>query len=192
MPKRSGAPASLNPGSRLIGILCTWRFDNQKSTLENRRMPEQSLLTDEIRALQGPATVMLPVEVTPRAVQRAMDVYLGHHEDAPDEPGSPVPGYVLAALDSESEPPALPTLLPNSLLISNEWSFERPLRLGEKLDVAYRITGISERFGGRFGYSIDFRTEDEFTDSSGAVVARSARNMMQYDASEARDEGAEG
>ncbi len=154
-------------------------------------MPDESLLTDEISALVGLATPMLPVEVTPRAVQRAMDVYLGHHDGAPTAPGSSVPGYVLAALDSESEPPPLPNLLPNSLLISNEWSFERPLRLGEKLDVAYRITGISERFGGRFGYSIDFRTEDEFVDSTGAVVARSARSMMQYDASQARAEGVE-
>lgn len=154
-------------------------------------MPDESLLTDEVRALQGRATPMLPVEVTPRAVQRAMDVYLGHHDGAPTEPGAVVPGYVLAALDSESEPPPLPNLLPNSLLISNEWSFERPLRLGEKLDVAYRITGIAERFGGRFGYSIDFRTEDEFIDASGAVVARSARNMMLYDASGAHDEGGE-
>jgi hypothetical protein len=146
-------------------------------------------LTDDIRDLVGRAMPMLPVEVTLRAVQRAMDVYLGHHDGAPTELGAPVPGYVLAALDSESEPPPLPNVLPNSLLISNEWSFERPLRLGEKLDVAYRITGISERFGGRFGYSIDFRTEDEFLDATGAVIARSARNMMQYDASAARDEG---
>lgn len=152
-------------------------------------MPDESLLTDEIRALQGQATPMLPVEVTLRAVQRAMDVYLGNHDGAPTAQGAVVPGYVLAALDSESEPPPLPNLLPNSLLISNEWSFERPLRLGETLEVAYRITAISERFGGRFGYSIDFRTEDEFIDSTGAVVARSARNMMQYDAAEARDGG---
>jgi hypothetical protein len=154
-------------------------------------VPEESLLTDEIRALVGTAVPMLPVEVTLRAVQRAMDVYLGHHDGTAAEPGAPVPGYVLAALDSESEPPPLPAILPNSLLISNEWSFERPLRLGERLDVAYRITGISERFGGRFGYSIDFRTEDEFLDATGAVVARSARNMMQYDASQARAEGGE-
>lgn len=154
-------------------------------------MPDESLLTPEVRALEGVSTAMEPVQVTARAVQRAMDVYLGHHDGAPTEPGAVVPGYVLAALDSESEPPPLPSLLPNSLLISNEWSFERPLRLGEQLSVAYRITSISERFGGRFGYSIDVRTEDEFSDATGAVVARSARSMMQYDASQARDAGGE-
>jgi hypothetical protein len=154
-------------------------------------VPDESLLTPEVRALEGVSTAMEPVQVTARAVQRAMDVYLGHHDGAPTEPGAVVPGYVLAALDSESEPPPLPSLLPNSLLISNEWSFERPLRLGEQLSVAYRITSISERFGGRFGYSIDVRTEDEFSDATGAVVARSARSMMQYDASQARDAGGE-
>ena len=155
-------------------------------------MPDKSLLTDDVRALVGRATAMLPVQVTLRAVQRAMDVYLGHQDGAPTEPGASVPGYVLAALDSESEPEPLPPVLPNSLLISNEWSFERPLRLGEELAVSYRITNISERFGGRFGYSIDFRSEEEFVDSSGAVVARSGRAMMQYDASEAPDDEAEG
>jgi len=154
-------------------------------------MPDESLLTDEVRALQGRATPMLPVQVTPRAVRRAMDVYLGHHDGAAAEPGSPVPGYVIAALDSESELPPLPDLLPNSLLISNEWSFERPLRLGEELSLTHRIAGISERFGGRFGYSIDFRSETEFRDAAGEVVARTAMTMMQYDASEARGEGGE-
>ena len=155
-------------------------------------MPDESLLTDEVRALVGRATPMLPVQVTLRAVQRALDVYLGNHESAPTTPGANVPGYVLAALDSESEPEPLPSVLPNSLLISNEWSFERPLRLGEELAVNYRITSISERFGGRFGYSIDFRSEEEFVDETGAVVARSGRSMMQYDAAEARGEEVEG
>jgi hypothetical protein len=148
-------------------------------------MPEASLLTDEIRALIGQRTELLPVQVTIRAVRRALDVYLGQLEASFQE-GDDVPGYVLAALDSESEPPALPVLLPNSLLISNEWEFERPLRLGEQLNVAYRIVDISERFGGRFGYSLDFRSEEEFSDASGAVVARSGRSMMQYDAREAQ------
>lgn len=154
-------------------------------------MPEESLLTDDVRALAGRVTPMLPVQVTLRAVQRAMDVYLGHHQGAPTEPGANVPGYVLAALDSESEPDPLPAVLPNSLLISNEWSFERPLRLGEELAVNYRVTSIAERFGGRFGYSIDFRSEEEFVDATGAVVARSGRSMMQYDVSDARGQDVE-
>lgn len=151
-------------------------------------MPEASLLTPDIRALIGVPTPMEPVKVTQRAVRRAVEVFTGRR--SPDyAEGEPVPGYALAALDSESEPPPLPTLMPQSLLISNEWQFERPLRMGEQFSVAYRIVDISERFGGKFGYSLDFRSEREFRDATGAVVARSAHSMMQYDASQARDGG---
>ncbi len=146
-------------------------------------MPDASLLTDDVRALIGVPTAMDPVQITLRAVRRALDTYTGSRGgDFAD--GAPVPGYVIAALDSESEPPPIPLLLPKSLLISNEWQFERPLRLGEQLDVSYRIVDISERFGGKFGYSLDFRTEREFRDATGTVVARTAHTMMQYDVSQ--------
>lgn len=151
-------------------------------------MPEASLLTQDVRELIGVPTHMEPVTVTQRAVRRAVEVFTARRSrDYAD--GESVPGYALAALDSESEPPPLPSLLPQGLLISNEWQFERPLRMGEQLTVAYRIVDISERFGGKFGYSIDFRSEREFRDSTGAVVARSAHSMMQYDASQASDGG---
>jgi hypothetical protein len=152
-------------------------------------MPDESLLSDDVRALIGAPLEMEPVRVTLRGVRRALDVYLGHHDGADYEVGDVVPGYVIAALDSESDPPPIPSLLPQSLLISNEWEFERPMRLGEEYSVTYRIVDISERFGGKFGYSLDFRSQVEFRDADGAVVARSARTMMQYDASQARDEG---
>lgn len=149
-------------------------------------MPEESLLTDEVRALIGQETPAAPARVTRRALHRAMDVYLGHHDESYQD-GDDLPGWVIEAIDSESEPVATPLLLPQSLLISNEWAFERPLRLGEVLQATHRIANISERFGGRFGYSLDFRSEVTFRDAEGTVVARNSRNLMQYDAS-----GAEG
>jgi hypothetical protein len=152
-------------------------------------VPEESLLTPEVRALIGSARPPTSARVTLRAVNRAMDVYLGHHDHALG-PGDPVPGYVLAAIEPETEIGALPSVLPDSLLISNEWQFERPLRLGEELTLTARLADISERFGGRFGYSLYFRSDVEFRDAAGTVVARSSRTMMQYDSSEAR-EGAE-
>lgn len=78
--------------------------------------------------------------------------------------------------------------MPNSILIANQWEFERPLRMGETLDAFYRVVDISERFGGRFGYSVDFRAEVVYRDATGAIVARSGRTMTQYDAAEARPE----
>ena len=56
--------------------------------------------------------------------------------------------------------------------------------------MTYRIVDISERFGGRFGYSIDFRSEVALSEPGlGTVVARSVRTMTQYNAADARDGG---
>ena len=153
-----------------------------------RFVPDESLLTDEVRALIGRRTELSPVRVTLRDVKRATEVYYG--APGPDfAEGDVVPGYVIAVLDPETDPPELPRLLPQSLLISNEWSFERYPRLGETLYLTSVVSNISERFGGRFGYSLDFRSTVEFRDSNGALVATSSNGMMQYDASTA--EGAE-
>ena len=152
-------------------------------------MPEESLMTDDVRALIGQAHPLMNVQVTRRAYQRALDVYLERHDYGPPD-GADVPGYVIEALDSETEPPSIPSLLPQSLLISNEWQFERPLRMGEELEMTYRIVDISERFGGRFGYSIDFRSEVALSEpGDGPVVARSVRTMTQFSAADARDGG---
>lgn len=152
-------------------------------------MPDESLLTPEVRALVGRETPLGRVQVTPKAYRRALEVYTGHVPRSTPGPGEVVPGYVIAALDSESPAPAIPSLLPNSILISNEWQFERPLRMGEEFESVYSVVAINERFGGRFGYSIDFRAEVIFKDADGNPVARSGRTMTQYSAAEARDGG---
>lgn len=145
-------------------------------------MPEESLLTDEVRALAGRTAWLGRVQVTPRAYRRAHEVYTGDPPTRVPGEGEPVPGYVITALESEAEreAPAFPTLLPDSLLIANEWRFERPLRMGEVLEVVHRVTGVRERFGGRFGYSIDVLSEVSFIDAEGRTVATSGRTMTQY------------
>lgn len=150
-------------------------------------MPEESLLTPEVRALVGRPTGASSTRVTLRALNHAMDTYVGHHNHSL-APGDPVPGYVMAALEPETEMAPMPDLLPDSLLISNEWLFERPLRLDEELTMTGRLADISERPGGRFGYSLYFRSEVEFRDGAGTVVARSVRTMMQYDSASAPDQ----
>lgn len=158
-------------------------------------MTDESLLTESIRALVDRPRPLGTVEVTVRAVRRAMEVYLGAAEAARRAadlaPGGPVPGYVIEALGAdfnvESDGDGLPAVLPNSILISNEWQFERPFRLGERLAIVSRLASVSERFGGKFGYSLDFRTEVQFVAEDGTIVARSGRSMMQY-----RAEGATG
>jgi hypothetical protein len=152
-------------------------------------VPEQSLLTDEVRALVGRARPLARVQVTPTAYKRALDVYLGDHGEVPPD-GAEVPGYVIEAINTEREDFGFPALMPNSILIANEWQFERPLRMGETLDSTHCIVDVSERFGGRFGYSIDFRTEVALSEpDSGVVVARNVHTMTQYSAADARDAG---
>lgn len=148
-------------------------------------MPEESLLTDEVRALVGRPGEPATVQVTPQVFVRATETFTLHHVQPPAE-GEPVPGYVIAGLTTNGDAPSIPSLMPNSLLIANEWSFERPLRMGERLTAQSRIADIVERFGGQFGYSLHFRTEVEYRDARGEVVARAGHTMMQYDASEAR------
>ncbi len=131
--------------------------------------------------------------VTPRALQRASDTYFGAPWEPEPAEGEPVPGIVIAAIETESAGLDIPSVMPASLLISNEWQFERDLRMGEELEVQSRLADISERFGGRFGYSLTFRTDVEFREpGTDTVVARTVTVMMQYDAANARDEeGAE-
>ena len=140
-------------------------------------MRESSLLTDEVRARVGTAGPAVSVAITLRAVERTMDVYLGHHRRA-FEPGAIVPGYVLVALQAEVDNISFPDLLPNSVLVSNEFSLERPLRLGEELTLQSRLADVTERLGGRFGYGLYVRTETEYRDPAGAVIARMAQTLM--------------
>ena len=153
-------------------------------------MPDASLLTDDVRATIGRASEPVTARITRRMAQKAMDLYLGHH-DRPLVEGGPVPGVILVALQAEGEQVESPDLMPNSVLISNEMQFERQLLLGEELTIQSRIADISERFGGRFGYSLYLRTEVEFRDAAGAVAARTVQTLMYYDAASARADGGE-
>ena len=153
-------------------------------------MPDESLLTDEVRALIGCETALGTVQVTPRAWRRALEVYTGRIPEGSPAAGEPVAGYVIAALDSDSESAQLPNLMPNSILISNEWRFERPFRMGETLETSYAMVDITKRFGARFGYSIDFRSEVLYRDANGSVIARSSRTMTQYSANNTAPDGA--
>lgn len=152
-------------------------------------MPDKSLLTDEVRALVGREQVLGPVQVTSRGVRRAIETFTGRVPKTLPAEGEDVPGYAIAAFEGDYQSDPLPTLMPNSLLIANEWTFERPLRMGETLTAVHVVAAITERFGGRFGYSIDTRTETQYKDAQGNIVARSGFTLTQYSAADARDGG---
>jgi hypothetical protein len=83
----------------------------------------------------------------------------------------------------------LPDPLPKSLLVSNEFSLERPVLAGEVLTARARVADISERLGGQFGHGIYVRTEVEFTGADGALAGRTASTLMYYDPAGRRSEG---
>ncbi len=153
-------------------------------------MPDQSLLTDEVRALIGLATELRPVTITEEAVRRAYAAYEGQ-PPAEFTPGQPVPGFVMMSLQTDGDSLPVPDILPTSLLVSNEFAIERPLRLGEQLQARSRIADISERLGGQFGHGLYVRTEVEVFDPENALVGRSASTLMYYDpaGAKSRDEG---
>jgi len=142
-------------------------------------MADQSLLTDEIRALVGQATESREAIVSEEAVRRAVGVYGG---DVPSlKEGGIVPGFVLTGLMPEGDNIRIPNLLPKSVLVSNEFAIERPLVLGERLMARSRIADISERLGGQFGHGLYVRSEQEFRGLDGEVVGRTASTLMHYD-----------
>ena len=151
-------------------------------------MVEESLLTPEVRALIGQSSEPVRVRVTRRGTERAAEVYFGEPVTITAGPGEDVPGFAIAALEFDPEPASagFPALMPNTILISNEWLFERPLRMDEELVAVRRLADVTERFGGQFGYSLNIRQETEFADPAGATIARTVTTMMQYDAKNAR------
>jgi N-terminal half of MaoC dehydratase len=146
----------------------------------------ESLLTDDVRAMIGKAGAPIAVVVDVKAVRHSQETFLGAVGVIPPA-GERVPGYALAALGADTEMLGVPDLLPNSLLVSNEWSFERPILMGEALTAQARVADIAERFGGRFGYGVHVRTEVDFRDAEGALVAQSSTTLMYYDASDSRE-----
>ncbi len=129
-----------------------------------------------------------PTEVVVDAgtVRRAQETFLGKVGVVPSV-GERVPSYTLAALGADTGMLGELDVLPSSLLVSNEWTLERPILLGEALTARSRIADIAEKFGGRFGYGIHVRTEVDFRDAKDELVAQSSTTLMYYDPSGGRE-----
>jgi hypothetical protein len=146
---------------------------------------EQSRITDEIRAFIGRERPAQTVTITLDAVLRAIDAYEGTRERVL-APGKPVPGFTLTNLAPGGDDIRMPDPLPKSLLVSNEFSIERPILLGEELSAVARVADISERLGGQFGHGIYVRTEVVFRGSDGDIAGQTASTLMYYDPAGAR------
>lgn len=117
--------------------------------------------------------------ITPTLARRALEVYRGERRAVPaGEVASP---FVLLALEADTARVAVPDILPNMIMATDEIRIERPLRVGETFQASGVLLDIQEHYGGRFGLSLIIRVETQFHDASGALVAAAARSMMQYD-----------
>jgi hypothetical protein len=142
---------------------------------------EQSLITEEVRGLVGRMGPPAEVIISRRQLAHALETFFGSTAGVERlSEGDEVPGVVLIALQGDADGVAFPSLLPNSLLISNEMTLERPLRLGERLIARSRLADVTERLGGRFGYGLYVRSETVFADGAGPV-ASVAQTLMYYD-----------
>lgn len=191
-PHGQGTPlvSSIASGFAAAALLQNLALRESARQRTLRFVVEESLLTDEVRSHIGKTADRGTTRVTAQALRRASETFFGKAWEPVPGPGEEVPGITIGALDPDGDAPTLPIVLPNTLIVSNEWQFERPFRMGEDLEVRSRMADISEHFGGRFGYSLHFRTEVEFREpGSGRVVARTVQTMMQYDTVEESDEG---
>jgi len=146
--------------------------------------PEQSLVTDEHRAMIG-------VKSEPkRHVLRASDVAQVRSVLQDTDPrfaeGTGLAGpYALAILEPrptvDLPPGAIPRVLPMGVLTQTEWTVHRPFRVGEELWATHEVMDLRERLGGRFGRSILVQVRTEFRDSAGELVAETSHTVTQYD-----------
>jgi hypothetical protein len=139
-----------------------------------------SLITDEVRALVGMSTEPVTITLTRDVVQQAMHSVTGAEEGAPDD-GMPAGAAAMAALEGAIAPLQTPRILPNGMVISNEWSVERQLLVGEAFECVRRVVDVSERLGGRFGHCLYIRVEAEIRDMTGVVAARCGTTSIQFD-----------
>lgn len=149
---------------------------------------EASLITDEVRALIGTSSEPVSVHLSRHHVAKALFAVTGVRGNAPED-GEVAPVCAFGSIEGEGNRLETPTLMPKFMIVSNDWSFERPMRVGETYTCARRIVDISERLGGRFGYAIYIRTDNEFRDPEGNLVAYATTNVMQYDPANERRGG---
>ena len=150
---------------------------------------EQSLLTDEHRAMIGvpgePATVVVREE----DARRMRDV-LGDTDPRWADGTGMAPPYVIAHFGGRGNRGG-PTILPGGILTQQEWKFTRPFRIGEELKSVGQVFDIRERLGGRYGHSVLVTTSTDYYDADGNHVCASLLTVTQFDPARAGKGGSE-
>ncbi len=140
---------------------------------------EQSLLTDEHRAMIGvpgePATVVVREE----DARRMRDV-LGDTDPRWADGTGMAPPYVIAHFGGRGNRGG-PTILPGGILTQQEWKFSRPFKIGEELQAISQVFDIRDRLGGRYGYSVLVTQGTDYYDAAGNHVASAMITITQFD-----------
>jgi hypothetical protein len=148
-------------------------------------MTDESKITDEHRAMIGQTIEGEPVSVKEDDARRLRQL-LGEQDPRWSEGSDTAPPYILAVIESNSPMARMPRVLPGGLLTNQEWTFGRPLKIGEKLKPVSQVVDIRDRMGGRYGYSVLVMMGTDFYDESGEKVASTMRTITQFDQSGAK------
>lgn len=140
---------------------------------------EQSLITDEHRSWIGKKSEPITVTVSEKDAHRMRDVLEDSDPRWADDTGL-APPYVLAQMGGR-RPGQMPQILPGGLLTQQEWTFERPFKIGEKLTGYSEVIDIRERLGGRYGHSVLVTSATRFSDTDGNPVASAMLTITQFD-----------
>jgi len=148
--------------------------------------PEQSLITDEHRAMIGVKSDPVTVTVREEDARRMRDI-LGDNDPRYADGTGIAPPYVIAMFGGGRGNARMPQVLPGGLLTQQEWRFSRPFKVGEELQAITQVVDVRDRLGGRYGYSVLVTSGTDYYDAAGEHVGAAMITITQFDPKSARD-----
>ena len=142
--------------------------------------PEQSMITEEHRAMIGVKSDPVEVVVKEEDAHRMRDLLDDKDPRWADGTGI-APPYVLAGLGVRPNRSTMPQVLPGGLLTQIEWRFFKPIKIGSTLQAVASLIDLRDRLGGRYGYSVLAMAQTEYIDETGEPVAAALQTITQYD-----------
>jgi hypothetical protein len=143
---------------------------------------DESLLSAEDLAARGRPMPLGAFAVTETMARHAHEVFGSRPMvDETAQGATPLLAIVSHEADVRGiDVPNLRPTLPSTLLSNNELVVFRRPRFGERMEVVLRVTDMVERFGGRFGHSVNVRNEFDFRDAAGETALRIVNTILHF------------